>query len=102
MWRSGIHNDRDLRVANRQFAALKRAHSSAPVYSYLFDYPTGVLDGEIGAAHSVELAFVFDNTDRVPLACCLAGTMLRAQCARRGRRLRIPGTRILHSWHGLR
>jgi para-nitrobenzyl esterase len=63
-----IISDRDFRVSERQFADLKAAASQSPVFGYLFDFPTGVLDGALGAAHSTELAFVFENTDRVPLS----------------------------------
>lgn len=63
-----IETDRDIRVTNRQFVERKAASARAPIYSYLFDYDTGVLGGAIGAAHSVDLAFAFDNVDRVPLS----------------------------------
>ncbi len=63
-----IDTDRDIRVANRQFVELKHAASTAPVYNYLFDYATEVLGGAIGAGHSVDLAFVFGNADRIPLS----------------------------------
>jgi para-nitrobenzyl esterase len=63
-----IDTDRDIRVANREFVELKHAGGGAPIYNYLFDYPTGVLDGAIGAGHSVDLAFVFGNADRIPLS----------------------------------
>jgi para-nitrobenzyl esterase len=63
-----IETDRDIRVSNRHFVDLKYDSSTAPVFNYLFDYPTGVLDGAIGAGHSVDLAFVFGNADRIPLS----------------------------------
>lgn len=63
-----VLSDRDFRVSCRQYADLKAQRSDAPVYSYLFDFDPGVLGGRAGASHSAELAFVFDNADRVPLS----------------------------------
>ncbi|QHK18488.1 carboxylesterase family protein [Pseudarthrobacter psychrotolerans] len=68
-----METDRHIRVSNRQFVELKHQNSTAPVYGYLFDYPTGVLHGQLGAAHSVDLAFVFGNQDRIPLSGVLEG-----------------------------
>lgn len=36
----------------------------APVYSYLFNWHSPVMDGKYKALHCMELAFVFDNIDR--------------------------------------
>ncbi|MFT4123662.1 MAG: carboxylesterase family protein [Microbacteriaceae bacterium] len=44
-----------------------KATQSAPVYSYRFDYRTEVLGGILGAHHSLDLPFVFANTDRSPV-----------------------------------
>ncbi|MGB3375802.1 MAG: carboxylesterase family protein [Microbacterium sp.] len=63
-----IISDRDVRVSAGQFAEYKASASDAAVYTYLFDYDSGVLDGAIGATHSGELSFVFDNADRIPLS----------------------------------
>ncbi len=62
-----ITTDRDVRVSVDRFAARKAEHGPA-VFTYLFDYDSAVLDGLVGATHSGELAFVFDNADRVPLS----------------------------------
>jgi para-nitrobenzyl esterase len=40
----------------------------APVYMYLFTYVSNFLGGLFKAGHGTEIAFVFDNTDDVPLA----------------------------------
>jgi para-nitrobenzyl esterase len=38
--------------------------SAAPVYSYRFDWCPDIYDKRLGAFHSLEIAFTFDNTDR--------------------------------------
>ncbi|QTV79110.1 carboxylesterase family protein [Microbacterium sp. NIBRBAC000506063] len=96
-----IETDRDLRVSERQFVRAKREHSRAPIFAYLFDYNGGVLDGAVGAAHSADLAFVFDNADRIPLSGtrperdALARTMAQSwtQFARTGDPS-VPGGRV--------
>ncbi|HYQ59237.1 MAG TPA: carboxylesterase family protein [Draconibacterium sp.] len=52
--------------SNLRAAALKQARSrseqgNAPVYNYLFTWQTPVNDGSLGAAHGMELPFVFNN-----------------------------------------
>jgi len=47
-----------------QQAERKAALGGAPTYMYLFAWRTPVLDGRLGAFHSSDLAFVFDNVDR--------------------------------------
>lgn len=42
----------------------KATQGIAPAYYYLFAYRTPVLDGRLGAFHSAEIAFVFDNLER--------------------------------------
>lgn len=51
------------RKAIRQ-AERKAALGGAPTYMYLFAWRTPVLDGRLGAFHSSDLPFVFDNIDR--------------------------------------
>ncbi len=41
----------------------------APVYMYLFDYQSPVMDGKYKAIHCSELAFCFDNTERCKNMC---------------------------------
>lgn len=48
--------------------AERRLTSSASVFVYRFAYETPVLDGILGATHSLELPFVFSTVDRIPLA----------------------------------
>lgn len=56
----GIRID-SLTMAERHVA------QGAPVHVYLFTWPTPVLDGRLGASHSVELPFVFDRLADSPL-----------------------------------
>jgi para-nitrobenzyl esterase len=43
---------------------LKYEQQGAPVYQYLFQWQSPMLDGVAGAWHTAELAFCFDNTQR--------------------------------------
>jgi len=47
-----------IKLAERKFQQGK-----APVYMYLFAWRSPAMDGKLGAPHTVELPFVFDNTD---------------------------------------
>jgi para-nitrobenzyl esterase len=42
-------------------AAVKSAQGGAPVYVYLFTWQSPVNDGSLGAAHGMELPFMFNN-----------------------------------------
>ncbi|MFE0577062.1 carboxylesterase/lipase family protein [Streptomyces sp. NPDC058874] len=50
-----------------------RAASGHPVWAYQFDLPTPACEGRLGAAHCLELPFVFDNFDQWAGAPFLAG-----------------------------
>ncbi|MFE7096249.1 carboxylesterase/lipase family protein [Streptomyces erythrochromogenes] len=50
-----------------------RAASGHPVWAYQFDLPTPAYEGRLGAAHCLELPFVFDNFDQWAHAPFLAG-----------------------------
>lgn len=50
-----------------------RAESGHPVWAYQFDLPTPAHEGRLGAAHCLELPFVFDNFDQWSHAPFLAG-----------------------------
>jgi para-nitrobenzyl esterase len=63
----GITSERERRAAI-QIAERKTAGGPAPVYMYLFTYESDYLGSLFKAGHGVEVAFVFDNTDDVPLA----------------------------------
>jgi para-nitrobenzyl esterase len=51
-----------------QLAQRKVQGGNTPVYMYLFTYLSDFLGGLFKAGHGTEIAFVFDNTDDVPLA----------------------------------
>jgi len=46
----------------------KLAGGTAPVYMYLFTYESNFLNGIFKSCHALEIPFVFDNTDDVPMA----------------------------------
>lgn len=72
--------------ASRTLRDLKTTQP-ADVFSYRFDYRAGTLGGILGAHHSLDLPFVFDNVDRSPAAgpseakFAVAGSMARAWAA---------------------
>ena len=61
-----------------RLAERKAAQKAAPVFAYYFTWKSPALNGELRAPHTVEIPFVFDNTDiptvmtRVPGAKALA------------------------------
>ncbi|MFJ7587774.1 carboxylesterase/lipase family protein [Streptomyces sp. NPDC097617] len=50
-----------------------RAAAGSPVWAYQFDLPTPAYEGRLGAAHCLELPFVFDNFDQWSHAPFLTG-----------------------------
>jgi len=66
LW-SRIATDMSFRGGSYEVADAKAAQP-APVYAYLFDQPTDVLGGVLGACHSLDLPYVFGTTRRIPLA----------------------------------
>jgi para-nitrobenzyl esterase len=60
-------SDRRFVAASRKLRDLKTTQP-ADVYSYRFDYRAGTVGGILGAHHSLDLPFVFDNVDRSPVA----------------------------------
>jgi len=57
----------DRRIGCINMAERKLAGGSAPVYMYLFTYVSNFLGGLLKAGHALEIPFVFDNTDDVPM-----------------------------------
>ncbi|HYQ58599.1 MAG TPA: carboxylesterase family protein [Draconibacterium sp.] len=51
-------------------AAFKSRQGGAPAYQYLFTWQSPVNDGSLGAAHGMELPFMFNN---IEMACTLTG-----------------------------
>src|SRR5262247_3471642 len=50
--------------ANSKILAARKAEQAAPVYAYFFTWETPVDGGRWGAAHSLEIPFVFDTLAR--------------------------------------
>jgi para-nitrobenzyl esterase len=59
-----VTTDRMMRMNAIRQAERKAAQGSAPAYMYIFDWRSPVLDGKLRSPHGIELAFVFDNTDK--------------------------------------
>ena len=59
-----ITTDRMMRMNAIKQAELKVAQGAAPAYMYIFAWQTPVLGGKLKSPHGIELAFVFDNTDK--------------------------------------
>ena len=62
--------DNQVRDMAVQQGTLKSKQGGAPVYEYLFTWQSPVNDGSIGAAHGMELPFMFNN---IELARTLTG-----------------------------
>jgi para-nitrobenzyl esterase len=58
-----IASDRLARRDAIRLAELKCEQGAAPIYMYLFAWDSPALDGRLRSAHTVEIPFVFDNTD---------------------------------------
>lgn len=80
-----IWSDFSIMRATLQQAERKAAHGGAPTYVYRFDWATPVLGGKLGSPHSIENAFVWNNTEGAafltgggPVAAQLASHVSRA------------------------
>jgi len=62
----GITTER-FRLGSIQLAERKAAGGPAPVFMYLFTYQSDFLGGLFKAGHGVEIPFVFDHVDYVPM-----------------------------------
>jgi para-nitrobenzyl esterase len=58
-----MDTDRSMRLAAITLAERKFRQGKAPVYMYLFAWRSPALNGKMGAPHTVEIPFVWDNTD---------------------------------------
>lgn len=65
--RSAIMADALFGAGSRALAGAHAAHPESTTYAYEFAWRSQALDGELGAAHAVELPFVFDLADRPEL-----------------------------------
>ena len=61
-----LRTDDMFRLPALAAAGARAAHGGAPVFMYEFAWPTPVLGGSLGAAHGVDVAFPFDNTELHP------------------------------------
>jgi len=59
-----ITTDRMMRMNAITQAERKVLEGRAPAYMYVFAWQTPVLGGKLRSPHGIELAFVFDNTDK--------------------------------------
>lgn len=55
------------RVGCRKLIERKLAGGPTPVYNYLFTYESNFLGGLLKAGHAIEIPFVFDNAEDVPM-----------------------------------
>ncbi len=58
-----LSTDRSTRLSSITLAEHKFQQGKAPVYMYLFAWRSPALGGKLGAPHTVEIPFVWDNTD---------------------------------------
>ncbi len=58
-----LSTDRGMRMNAITLAERKFIQGRAPVYMYLFAWRSPAMDGRLGAPHTVEIPFVFYNTD---------------------------------------
>ncbi|UBU08358.1 carboxylesterase/lipase family protein [Nonomuraea gerenzanensis] len=65
--RSAIMGDALFGAGSRALAGAHAAHPGSGTYAYEFAWRSQALGGELGAAHAVELPFVFDVADRPEL-----------------------------------
>ncbi|GAB3644531.1 carboxylesterase/lipase family protein [Glycomyces tarimensis] len=61
--RSVIMGEALFGAGTRRLAEAHAAQGSAPTYTYEFAWRSPAVDGQLGAAHTVELPFVFDRLD---------------------------------------
>ena len=61
-----IHADHMYRRNDIRAAELRAHQHGADTFMYLFTWKTPVMDGILGATHTLEVPFVFGNTDLVP------------------------------------
>ena len=76
-----LGTDRWMRMGSIMLAERKFAKGKAPVYLYLFAWRSPALGGKLGASHTVEIPFVFDNTD-IPKVMTTGGPEVKALAAK--------------------
>jgi para-nitrobenzyl esterase len=73
--------DRGMRMSSIRLAERKYAQGKSAVYMYLFAWRSPALGGRMGAPHTVEIPFVFDNTD-IPKVMTTGGPEVKALAAK--------------------
>src|SRR5690606_33771693 len=63
---AAIMTDSMFRKGSVEMAERKAWQGGAPAYLYRIDWETPVWDGKLKAPHGLDLALMFDNTDRAP------------------------------------
>jgi para-nitrobenzyl esterase len=82
-----IYSDRLARRNSVRLSERKAEQGRGPIFMYLFAWQSPALGGMLRSPHTVEIPFVFDNTDvptimtRVPGACELAARVSNAWIA---------------------
>ncbi|MGV9799057.1 carboxylesterase/lipase family protein [Mycobacterium sp. NPDC003449] len=60
--RAAVLGDALFRTGSGRMAELRAQNAAAPTHRYEFGWRSGAVDGQLGAAHAMELPFVFGNT----------------------------------------
>jgi para-nitrobenzyl esterase len=76
-----LSTDRGMRMGSIMLAERKFAQGTAPVYMYLYAWRSPAMGGKLGAPHTVEIPFVFDNTD-IPAVMTKGGPEVKELAAR--------------------
>ena len=75
-----LATDRGMRMNSIRLAERKAAQRQAPVYMYLFAWHSPALNGKLRAPHTVEIPFVFDNTN-IPITMTNGGPEVKSLAA---------------------
>jgi para-nitrobenzyl esterase len=76
-----LSTDRWMRMGSIMLAERKYKQGKAPVYLYLFAWRSPALGGKMGSPHTVEIPFVFDNTD-IPKVMTTGGPEVKELAAK--------------------
>jgi para-nitrobenzyl esterase len=76
-----LSTDRWMRMGSIMLAERKFKQGKAPVYLYLFAWRSPALGGKMGSPHTVEIPFVFDNTD-IPKVMTTGGPEVKELAAK--------------------
>jgi para-nitrobenzyl esterase len=76
-----LATDRFMRRSATTVAERKAAQGAGPAFAYFFTWRSPAMGGRLGASHTVEIPFVFDNTD-VPTVMTRGGPEVKALAAK--------------------